>query len=121
MRRRVGGGVSSLDGPVSVAAESPLDWRGKQHLGARLPQFGSIHFPRQYSFRFYRKVKGGFFYFVKSTRMLCENITRNGENHFLPVSHNNAAPELSKGETQCFQSSSEGASGRTSVSCGWQA
>lgn len=47
-----GGGLSLLDGPVSVTAESPLDRRGKQHLGAHLLQFSSIHFPQQYALSF---------------------------------------------------------------------
>lgn len=51
-----------LDGRVSVTAESPLDWRGKQHLGAHLLQLSSIHFPQQYGFSFSEEgeERGGF-------------------------------------------------------------
>lgn len=46
-RRSLGGGRrrGTFFPRLSVTADSPSDWRGKQHLGAHPLQFSSIHFP----------------------------------------------------------------------------
>lgn len=83
-------GLSFLTSRVSAAAaESPLDFRGKQHLGVPSLQFGSIDLPQQRGFISSRMVMSLFllfmFFYVTTDSIVNTWVKVKINSHYIPV------------------------------------